>query len=111
MGRIFQALARPGPYDCNVGPARPKVIIKISARARPGREIEISVRARPETKYKILARPGPNIVFSNFGPDRLALSDLKTDSFTQLHKINIIFVDNLFFCYLLKRFSNDCFPL
>ena len=78
--RIFQTRAWRGPHGCNPGP--PETKSKISAQFRP----------RPEQFF-----------FSNFSPDRLGFSDFKTYSFSELHKINVFFADDLFFCNLLKK--------
>ena len=48
-GPDFSVQARPGPHGYNLGPARPEVKKKISARARPG----------PIGKLKFRPEPGP----------------------------------------------------
>ena len=53
-------------------------------QARTGPAHMAAISARPESEIKILVRTrsGPINFFSDFGQDRLGLSDFKTDSFS-----------------------------
>ena len=66
---------------------------------QPGlkREIKISAWTQPVQKQKIKSRPGPANYFSDFGPNRLHLSDFKTDTFSCLHMINVFFLLMIYF--------------
>ena len=77
-GPDFSVQARPGRHGYNLGPARPEVKKKISARARPGSKEKLNFRsqsgparkgnwnfgpspARPERKIEISARARPGL--------------------------------------------------
>ena len=62
-------------------------------------------KARPaQSKDKNFgSEPVPAKKNFRFRLDRLSLSDFKTDSISKLHKINVFFADDLFFCNILKN--------
>ena len=63
----------------------------------------------PGPARKRISDPARTIFLSDFGLNCLSLSDFKTDSLNQLHKINIFFANDLFFCNLINQ-PIDWFP-
>ena len=51
-GPDFSVQARTGPHGYNLGPARPEVKKKISARARPGPKEKLKFRPEPRPARK-----------------------------------------------------------